>query len=245
MKLIRTISFLHIRLSLVVVGLLVLAVSCGGSSDSATHSQNTKDNTMNENNTQNVGEDLTKPIIVFLGDSLTEGYQVAKEDNYPSRVEKLLSDTGISFRAVNGGLSGDTSSGGLDRLEWFLNLNPECLFVALGANDGLRGLALEETYNNLAKIIETAQARGVDVLLAGQMIPPNYGEQYTKQFKSIYPRLAREYNVPLMPFLLEGVAGENELNLDDGIHPNPDGYAIISKNVAEFISENFKPENIN
>ncbi|MEM1177571.1 MAG: arylesterase [Acidobacteriota bacterium] len=172
------------------------------------------------------GGDIT---VVFLGDSLTAGYGVDEDEGFPMRVERQLHEEGASVRVINGGVSGDTTAGGLRRLSWLLRQDPDILMVALGGNDGLRGLDLDDSEANLRLIIEQAQAADVRVLLAGMLMPPNYGEDYTERFAAIYPRLAEDYDVALIPFLLEGVAGDPELNQPDGIHPTADGQKIVSE----------------
>lgn len=171
------------------------------------------------------------PTVVFLGDSLTAGLGLAEEEAYPALVAAELARRGLPVRSVNAGVSGDTSAAGLARLDWLLGQSPAVLVVGLGANDGLRGLSLERTEANLRAIVERARAAGARVLLLGMLLPPNYGPEYTERFEALYPRLARELGVPLVPFLLAGVAAEPELNLPDGIHPNAAGQRILAANV--------------
>lgn len=166
--------------------------------------------------------------VVFLGNSLTAGLGLGEAQAFPALVERRLDEEGWSIRAVNAGVSGDTSAGGLSRLDWVLRQRPDILFVSLGANDGLRGLAPESTESNLRQIVEQGQASGAVVVLAGQRLPPNYGPDYVRRFEEIYPRLARELAVGWVPFLLEGVAGRRSLNLADGIHPNAEGHVRIA-----------------
>ena len=176
-------------------------------------------------------------VIVFLGDSLTAGYGVDEDEAFPNLVERSLREADYSVRVINGGVSGDTTAGGLRRLSWLLRQNPDVVMVALGGNDGLRGLDLESSESNLRLIIEQTQEAGAKVLLAGMLMPPNYGADYTDRFAAIYPRLAEDYVVALLPFLLEGVAGDPELNQPDGIHPTPEG----QRKVAETVFEALKP----
>jgi len=176
--------------------------------------------------------------ILFLGDSLTEGLGVSKKEAYPSIVEdmiqiKLKKDVEI----INGGVSGSTTSDALSRLKWYLRKKPDVVFIALGANDGLRGLNLNQSQKNLQQIIETAQNSGSKVLLAGMLIPPNYGEEYSEQFKNMFKTVQEKYKLKFMPFLLLDVAGVQELNQSDGIHPNTKGHKIIAKNVFEFLKK--------
>jgi acyl-CoA thioesterase-1 len=175
--------------------------------------------------------------VVFIGDSLTEGYGVDKENSYPSLVQKEVSRLGLKYKIVNGGVSGSTTASGISRLKWFLKLKPSVLFLALGANDGLRGIKLSETRKNLISIIELAKKNNLKVILGGMRIPTNYGKAYTKKFKSMYPELATKYKLGLVPFLLKGVAGVPKLNLEDGIHPNKEGYKLVSKNVMAVLKD--------
>ena len=174
--------------------------------------------------------------VVCLGDSLTEGYGVAPERSYPSLLQERLRDAGHSgARVVNAGISGSTSASAVSRLRWQLKARPDFVILALGANDGLRGLDLAETEKNLADAITLAQAEGVQVVLAGMQIPPNYGRDYTDRFAALFPVLARRFEIPLIPFLLEGVAAQPGLNLADGIHPNARGYERVVLNVLEVL----------
>jgi len=172
-----------------------------------------------------------RPRIVFLGDSLTAGLGLAMSESYPSLVQKRLDAAGLDFEAVNAGVSGDTSAGGLARLDWALNGDVRILVVALGGNDALRALPPEELQRNLAAIIERAQARGVKVVLAGMEAPPNFGRDYIVSFHKVYPALAQRYHVAFVPFLLQGVAGSETLNQRDGIHPTAAGARILADNV--------------
>jgi acyl-CoA thioesterase-1 len=176
-----------------------------------------------------------RPLVVFLGDSLTAGYGLPEADAYPALIAAALATEGRLVRVVNAGVSGDTSAGGLARLDWVLRLEPDVVVVELGPNDGLRGLPLEATEANLRRIVERARAAGARVLLAGMLIPPNYGPDYAGRFAAIYPRLAAELDVPLVPFLLEGVGGEPDLNLTDGIHPNAAGHRRMADNVLPYL----------
>jgi acyl-CoA thioesterase-1 len=168
------------------------------------------------------------PRIVCLGDSLTAGLGVAEENAYPALLEHRLRAAGQDYEVVNAGVSGDTSAGGLRRLDWSLRGNVRVLIVALGANDGLRGLPVAEMEKNLAAIIERAQSRGIRVLLAGMEAPPNFGPAYTSEFRRVYARLAARYHVTFIPFFLEGVAGRAALNQPDGIHPTAEGHRVIA-----------------
>ncbi len=170
-----------------------------------------------------------RPRVVCLGDSLTAGYGLSSTDEaYPALLEERLEKAGYNFEVINAGVSGDTSAGGLRRLDWSLQGDVRVLIVGLGANDGLRGLPPSELRANLAKIVETARARHVRVLLLGMEAPPNFGPVYTREFRAAYRDVATDEDVPLIPFFLEGVAGVGRLNQADGIHPTAEGQQRIA-----------------
>jgi acyl-CoA thioesterase-1 len=168
---------------------------------------------------------------VFLGDSLTAGYGLAREQSVPSLIQARLDNEGYEYEVVNAGVSGDTSAGGLSRLDWSLDGMVDVLVVELGANDGLRGLPVTELKRNLDQIITRAKARGVTVLLTGMEAPPNYGAAYTAEFRQVYRDLARQHHIAFIPFYLAGVAGDASLNIADGIHPNPAGARIVENTI--------------
>jgi acyl-CoA thioesterase-1 len=170
-------------------------------------------------------------VVVAFGDSLTAGFGVAPEEAWPALVEARLRREGYPYRVVNAGVSGDTSAGGLRRVAWVLRARPEVAIVALGANDGLRGQDPGELRANLAGIVGRLKDAGVRVLLAGMRIPPNYGAERARDFAAVFPDVARRAGVPLMPFLLDGVAADPALNLPDGIHPNAAGHRLIAERV--------------
>jgi len=172
-----------------------------------------------------------RPRIVALGDSLTAGLGLSTASAYPALLEQRLKDSGMDFEVVNAGISGDTSAGGLERLDWALQGDVRVLIVALGANDGLRGLPLDQLRRNLSEIVERAQARGITVVLAGMEAPPNYGRDYIAGFHKVYPEVAAQYRLAFVPFLLQNVAGNAALNQRDGIHPTPEGARIVADNV--------------
>ena len=174
---------------------------------------------------------VQRPRIVVLGDSLTAGLGLSPDQAYPALLQRRLNDEGLAYDVVNAGVSGDTSAGGLSRLNWALDGDVRVLIVALGGNDALRGLPPAELRHNLSRIIEQAQARKIAVVLAGMEAPPNYGGDYTAAFRQVYPDLARLYHVTLLPFLLDGVAGHETLNQPDGIHPTAAGARIVADNV--------------
>ncbi|MEO5351634.1 MAG: arylesterase [Magnetococcus sp. XQGC-1] len=169
--------------------------------------------------------------ILCLGDSLTAGYGVPAEASYPALLQDRLRKEGHAHQVINAGVSGDTTAGGLRRLEWLLRSKPAIAIVALGANDGLRGLNLQEMKQNLTEIIHRLQQAGVRPILAGIRIPPNYGRSYGEQFAAVYTELAQEKGIAFIPFLLERVATRPELNQEDGIHPNAAGYRQVLENV--------------
>jgi acyl-CoA thioesterase-1 len=172
-----------------------------------------------------------RPRVVVLGDSLTAGLGLPPTAAYPSLLQERIDQNGMRFEVVNAGVSGDTSAGGLRRLDWALDGDVRVLIVALGANDGLRGLPAGELRRNLADIIEGAQKKGAAVILAGMEAPPNLGPKYAAEFHDVYPALARKYRVPFIPFLLEGVAGVGSLNQADGIHPSAEGSRMVADTV--------------
>lgn len=175
--------------------------------------------------------DRGDPRIVVLGDSLTAGLGLPAEAAYPAVLQRRLDAKGLKFQVVNAGNSGDTSAAGLSRLDWALEGDVRVLIVALGGNDGLRGLPVSQLRDNLARIIQRAQARGVTIVLAGMEAPPNWGDEYTRGFHDVYPSLAKQYRVALVPFLLEGVAGVDRLNQRDGIHPTAEGDRMVADTV--------------
>jgi acyl-CoA thioesterase-1 len=171
------------------------------------------------------------PRIVVLGDSLTAGLGLPLEYAYPALLQQRLDEKRLKYQVINAGVSGDTSAAGLSRLDWALDGDVRILVLALGANDGLRGLPVSQLKDNLARIIERAQAHGVTVILAGMEAPPNWGDEYTKAFHDVFPALASQYHVALVPFLLQGVAGIDGLNQRDGIHPTAEGDRIVADTV--------------
>jgi acyl-CoA thioesterase-1 len=177
----------------------------------------------------------TPKVILFFGDSLTAGYGLSTEEAFPALIEKELNKSDKKVRVVNAGLSGETSAGGLSRIDWILRQPVDVFVLELGANDGLRGLPIEQTRKNLQSIIEKVKAKYPDckIVLAGMMVPPNMGKQYTDEFKSIYPDLAKKNKATLIPFILEDVGGIEKLNQADGIHPNVEGHKIIANNLKK------------
>lgn len=173
-------------------------------------------------------------VILFYGDSLTAGYGLSPEEAFPALVEKRLNKTENKVKVVNAGLSGETSAGGVTRIDWILRQPIDIFVLELGGNDGLRGLPIDQTKKNLQTILDKVKAKypSCKIVLAGMMVPPNMGKEYTDAFKKVYPELASSNKATLIPFLLEGVGGIEKLNQPDGIHPNAEGHRIISEKIA-------------
>jgi acyl-CoA thioesterase I len=183
-----------------------------------------------------------KKLILFFGNSLTAGYGIEEEDAFPGLVAKRIDSLGLDYRVINAGLSGETTASGLSRLDWFLEEKPDIFLLELGGNDGLRGIAVSETKKNLKSIIQLVKSRYPEttILLGGMQIPPNMGPEYTANFQKIFPEVAEEEDVTLIPFLLEGVAGNKDLNLPDGIHPTEEGHQIIFHTIWSFLEQELK-----
>ena len=213
-----------------IVGLLVIGVlSCGQTPPSEGKGQSAPARSAVFDQTSGATED--SPGLVVLGDSLTAGLGLAANESYPALLQDRLNAQNYQVRIVNAGVSGDTSAGGLRRLDWALDERTSGLLLALGGNDGLRGLPVEEMKANLGEIITIARNRNIEVLLAGMEAPPNFGELYTSEFREVFHELAREHTVALVPFLLDDVAGIRELNQSDGIHPNAEGASRIAEHL--------------
>lgn len=176
-------------------------------------------------------EARAETVLLALGDSLTAGYGLSQQDSFPAQLQAALKEAGRDVRVVNGGVSGDTSKAGLSRVDWLFAERPDAMIVELGANDGLRGLDPEQTEANLAGILEKAREAGVPVLLTGMMAPPNLGREYGTAFNAVFPKLAEQYDTVFYPFFLDGVAAVPALNLGDGMHPNPQGVAVIVERI--------------
>ncbi len=192
----------------------------------------------NEVQTSNGSEQVLKEEsktrnIVFFGNSLTAGYGLDPREAFPALIQDKLDSLGLKYSVINAGLSGETTSGGDARVDWVLNQKPDIFVLELGANDGLRGIPLEETRANLQSIIDKVRKKNaeVEIVLAGMQIPPNMGPEYTSEFRTIFPDLAESNDIALIPFLLDGVAGNPDLNQRDGIHPTVEGQIIVASNV--------------
>jgi acyl-CoA thioesterase-1 len=183
------------------------------------------------------GEDETDGLIVALGDSLTAGFGVSEEEAWPALVEKRLREDGRRYKVVNAGVNGETSSGARSRVPWILKLDPDIVILETGANDGLRGLPVDLLRDNLEAIMRAFRDAGVVVVLAGMQMVTNLGAEYTEEFASAYRETAEKHGVPLIPFLLEGVGGNPDLNQADGIHPTAEGHRIMAATVYPHIVE--------
>jgi len=211
--------------SILIIGLTMLFASCTNNENSQTsnHSETAKETTT-----------VTKTkTIVFYGNSLTAGYGVSPSEAFPAIIQKKIDSLGLPYQVLNAGVSGETSSGGKTRIDWILREPVDIFVLELGANDGLRGTPLSETKKNLQDIIDKVRAKYPDskLVFAGMEIPPNMGQAYTTEFRNIYTDLAAKNKMALIPFLLEGVGGEPELNQADGIHPTAEGHRIVAENV--------------
>lgn len=184
-------------------------------------------------------EDSLRKFIVFFGNSLTAGYGLEEGESFPALIQKKIDSLDLPYQVINAGVSGETSAGGLSRIDWILNQPMDIFVLELGANDVLRGFELSATRDNLASIIETVQKRNpeIKIILAGMKAPPNMGQKYSGDFENIFTELSKNKNTYLIPFLLEGVAGDPSLNLGDGMHPNPDGQKIVAENVWEILRQ--------
>ena len=169
-----------------------------------------------------------KAVVLAFGDSLTAGYGVKDEESYPSKLQEKILSAGFPHKVVNAGVSGDTTAGGVRRIRWLMKHEPEIVILALGANDGLRGLSIDEMRKNLEIMITICREHNAQILLAGMKALPNYGEDYMREFETVFPELAEKHDLIFLPFLLEGVAGEREYTQSDGLHPLASGYSIIT-----------------
>ena len=180
----------------------------------------------------------TPKVILFFGDSLTAGYGLSVDEAFPALIQQRFATTGRKAKVINAGLSGETTAGGLSRIDWALRQPVDVFVLELGANDGLRGLPLDQTQKNLQAIIDKVRAKNpkTKIVIAGMMVPPNMGPDYSTRFSKIFPELAKKNNATLIPFLLQDVAGNEKLNLADGIHPNPQGHKIVAENVYKVLT---------
>ena len=172
-------------------------------------------------------------MVLALGDSLTAGFGVNDEDSYPSQLQLKITSAGYPYKVVNAGVSGDTTAGGVRRIQWLMKHNPSIVILALGANDGLRGLSVDEMRKNLETMIQICRKNNAKILMAGMKTLPNYGKDYMQDFETVFHELAKQYDLNFLPFLLEGVAGERVHTQPDGLHPVASGYRIITDLVWE------------
>lgn len=214
-----------------VLGLLFLVLFGCGTAEGNKKTLNQPKKASNTNN------QVAKKTILCFGNSLTEGYGLKEKESYPALLQQKIDSLGLNYEVVNAGLSGETTTGGKNRLGWVLKGNIDIFILELGANDGLRGIPITETEKNLQEMIDTVKSKlpTTEIVLAGMQIPPNLGQQYTSEFKAIYPRLATKNSIHLIPFLLQNVAGNSKLNQPDGIHPTAEGTKIVVENVWEVI----------
>jgi acyl-CoA thioesterase-1 len=220
---------MQIRLIILTI-VTLLSVSCSNN-----HTE--KESPMQENNEKKVSSSTRKNIL-FFGNSLTAGYGLeSAEEAFPALIQQKIDSLALPYQVISAGLSGETSAGGNERVEWVMKQSFDIFVLELGANDGLRGLDTDETYKNLASIIEKVKAANPNskIVLAGMMVPPSMGSAYAKKFRAIFPALAKEYRLSLIPFLLEGVGGEVELNQKDGIHPTSAGQKKLAENVWKIL----------
>ncbi len=211
---------------------IFLVISACGDSKQKDAKTETDENSVNST----TGEE-NKKVILFFGNSLTAGYGLDSGEDFPAIIQEKVDSLGLDYEVVNAGLSGETTASGKNRIDWVLKQNVDIFVLELGANDGLRGIPLTETKSNLQEIIDYVRQENPDtkIILAGMQIPPNMGPEYTSEFKNIFPELAEKNDVELIPFLLEGVAGNPELNQQDGIHPTAQGQEIVARNVWEVL----------
>ena len=223
----RALHLACVRAGLVAVALLL---GCGSQEPAPTGA---KDLSGQSAAADSAPSEDARPVLVAFGDSLTAGQGVRRDETYPALLQRELDRRGLTFRVVNEGVSGDTTAKAMSRVPVALAHDPAWVILALGANDGLRGLPVDDMESNLANMIERFQEGGAKVVLAGMMLPRNYGPEYVRAFEAVYPRLAKDRSLPLIPFLLDNVAMVRELNNRDGIHPNAAGNEIIARQVAD------------
>ncbi|WP_420318245.1 arylesterase [Ekhidna sp.] len=215
-----------------IILLLVISTSC------STPNQSTEQSPEQESISESKeAPEQSEKVILFFGNSITAGYQLDMDQAFPALIQNRIDSLDLNYKTINAGLSGETSAGGKSRIEWVLRTTPDIFFLELGANDGLRGLPLDETYKNLQDIIDAVKKENpeVKIIIAGMMVPPNLGDDYTSEFQQLFPKLAEAYDATYIPFLLEGVAGDPELNLPDGIHPTPEGHEIVAETVWNYL----------
>ncbi|APS40291.1 MULTISPECIES: arylesterase [unclassified Salegentibacter] len=213
---------------------IFIMISCGENAE-----KKSEEKSKEETQTETEAEVSEKNVILFFGNSLTAGMGLEASEAFPALIQNRLDSLNYNYEVVNAGLSGETTASGKNRINWVLNQDVDIFVLELGANDGLRGIPIAETRRNLQDIIDTVKEKNPDtkIVLAGMQIPPNMGEEYTTDFRNIFPELAEGNNLQLIPFLLEGVAGDAELNQQDGIHPTAEGYKIVADNVWSILKD--------
>ena len=223
--------------------LAIFALIACGEGQKSQKNKEEETNHSKDNNEQ--AKTTDEKVILFFGNSLTAAYGLETEQGFPNLIQERIDSLGLNYTVINSGLSGETTSGGLNRLDWVLNQDVDIFVLELGANDGLRGIPLDKSKENLQKIIDAVRKKNPEttIILAGMQIPPNMGLEYTSEFKNMFPDLAQENDIFLIPFLLEGVAGEPELNLEDGIHPTAEGQKIVAENVWNILGPVVLEEN--
>jgi len=220
------------RKGIIYVIVLVMFCACGEDKKNTQPAPSAATTMTNDSTTNS-----SSKTIIFFGNSLTAGYGVDPSQAFPALIQKKIDSLHLTYKAINAGVSGETSSGGLARIDWILRQAPDVFVLELGGNDGLRGIPLSETKKNLQAIITRVKEKRPDtkIIIAGMMMPPNMGQLYTREFQSIYPNLAKNNQASLIPFLLEGVGGEVNLNQADGIHPTAEGHRIVAENVWKIV----------
>lgn len=217
----------------VLICFLAVIVSCG-------ENKKAPDSAKSDSTEAKVKPAVTaRKTILFFGNSITAGYGLDQSEAFPAKIQEKIDSLNVPYKVVNAGVSGETSSGGNSRVDWILKQPVDIFVLELGGNDGLRGIPLSETKKNLQLIVDKVKAKNpsAKIIIAGMQIPPNMGRKYTTEFRSMYPELAKKNNGELIPFLLEGVGGNAELNLDDGIHPTAEGHRILANNVWEVLRD--------
>ena len=219
----------------IVLGVLCLAVACGSPSDRT--NQDGSEETVQRDTVHTAGQENTQNIL-FFGNSLTAGYGLESQDvAFPGIIQQRIDSLALPYLVINGGLSGETTAAGKERIDWLLREKIDVFVLELGANDGLRGIPTDETERNLQEIIDKVKTAYPDckLVLTGMMVPPSMGGEYGKTFTAIFPALAKANGMAFVPFLLQDVAGEADLNQDDGIHPTAEGHRIVAENVWEIL----------
>ena len=226
---------------LLLTGFSLLLLGCDSSSQQNVQDSTTTPKAAASDDAENIDEEENaQKVILFFGNSLTAGYGLESEESFPSLIQDRLDSLDLEYKVVNAGLSGETTASGESRLDWVLERQPVDIFILeLGANDGLRGIPTEETNRNLRSMINKVKKANPEakIILAGMMVPPNMGPEYAERFQQLYPTIAEEEDVMLIPFLLENVAGEDELNQPDGIHPTAEGHEIVADTVWNVLQQ--------